>query len=348
LCIALGFWVAAVRVYDWAAWNLLLLMLSVANLTVEGRTIYGNEDWLQPFLTAFSIGLIRLGPIVLAYFGITFPQPLAFDRNHPWVKWILLGPMLVRVVFLALPSGLFLHHQAIAVALQPTANVISKPGPYLELIAIAVFFLSLFYKTVTAVNPDARRRLLLLDTAAVLGLLPFLMVIIVCSARGIPFQGWYAAGSMAMLFVFPVTMAYVIVVDRAMDVRVVVRQGVQYLLATGSIRVLQVVISIAIIVVAASMSANTVFRSASPSSPQVFCCSPGSADSRDGCATGSTGASFAKRTRRMRSSPTSRLKCGPWRKPGHCWRLSVSRRCTWEGDMAQTFFFAGSLALSLQ
>ncbi len=60
-----------------------------------------------------------------------------------------------------------------------------------------------------------------------------------------------------MLFIFPVTMAYVIVVDRAMDVRVVVRQGVQYLLATGGIRVLQVLISIGIIVAAASMTANT-------------------------------------------------------------------------------------------
>ncbi len=90
-------------------------------------------------------------------------------------------------------------------------------------------------------------RLLLLDTAAIAGPLPFLTVIIVCTARDIAFQGWYAVVAMGMLFIFPVTRAYVIVVDRAIDVRVVVRQGVQYLLASGSIRVLQVVISIGII-----------------------------------------------------------------------------------------------------
>jgi sigma-B regulation protein RsbU (phosphoserine phosphatase) len=257
LCMALGFWVAAVRVYDRAAWNLLFMMLSVANLIQDGRTSWGHQDALQPFLTGFSGGLIRLGPIALAYFGITFPEPLVFDRDHPWVKWILLGPMLVRGVFIGFLGALVLHHQSLALALRPVFNLIGKPGTWLELIAIAVFFVCLFYKTATAVNRDARRRLLLLDTAAVLGLLPFLIVLIVCIARGIPFQGWYAAVSIAMLFIFPLTMAYVIVVDRAMDVRVVVRQGVQYLLAAGSIRALQVVISVGIIVAAASMSAHT-------------------------------------------------------------------------------------------
>ena len=256
LCMALGFWVAAVRVYDRAAWNLLFMMLSVAHLITDGRTIYGNEDSLQPFLTAFSVGLIRLGPIALAYFGITFPERLAFDKDYPWVKWILLGPMLARAVFTSLLLGLQLHHQALTLQFQPAFNLMAAPGEVLELTAIAVFFLSLFYKTFTAVNPDARRRLLLLDTAAVAGLLPFLIVVIVSSARGIGFQGWYAAVAIAMLFIFPLTMAYVIVVHRALDVRVVVRQGLQYLLATGTIGALQVVISVGIIVAAASVGGN--------------------------------------------------------------------------------------------
>jgi len=257
LCMALGFWVAAIRVYDRAAWNLLFMMLSVANLVQDDRTIWGREDALQPFLTFFSLGLIHVGPIALAYFGITFPEPLAFDRRHPWVKWILLGPLLARAVILGFVLGLLLHHQALTLAFRPALQLIATPGAILELLTVAVFFVCLFYKTATAVNPDARRRLLLLDTAAILGLLPFLILVILFNARGVGFHGWYGALSIAMLSIFPLTMAYVIVVDRAMDVRVVVRQGVQYLLATGSIRASQVVISIAIIIAAASMSANT-------------------------------------------------------------------------------------------
>src|SRR6185295_14629923 len=51
---------------------------------------------------------------------------------------------------------------------------------------------------------------------------------------------------LAILFIFPLTMAYVIVVERALDVRLVVRQGMQYLLARGGIRVLQIAGSIAV------------------------------------------------------------------------------------------------------
>ena len=54
---------------------------------------------------------------------------------------------------------------------------------------------------------------------------------------------WPALVSVAALLVFPLTMAYVIVVHRAMDVRVVLRQGLQYLLATSGIRILQIAIS---------------------------------------------------------------------------------------------------------
>jgi sigma-B regulation protein RsbU (phosphoserine phosphatase) len=43
-------------------------------------------------------------------------------------------------------------------------------------------------------------------------------------------------------------MAYVIVVHRAMDVRLVIRQGVQYLLARGTVRAIQPIVSAAIIV----------------------------------------------------------------------------------------------------
>jgi DNA-binding beta-propeller fold protein YncE len=43
-----------------------------------------------------------------------------------------------------------------------------------------------------------------------------------------------------MLLLFPLTLAYVIVVQKAMDVRVVLRQGLQYALARNGVRTLQV------------------------------------------------------------------------------------------------------------
>jgi len=54
--------------------------------------------------------------------------------------------------------------------------------------------------------------------------------------------------SLAMILLFPITLAYTIVVQRALDVRVVIRQGLQYALATGGIRMLQLSLTATLIV----------------------------------------------------------------------------------------------------
>jgi sigma-B regulation protein RsbU (phosphoserine phosphatase) len=255
-CLALGFWVAAVRIRDRAAWALLLLMLSVANLITDGRTIFGHQDALQPFLTGFTGVFIRLGPLALVYFGIIFPEALAFDRKFPWTKWIVIGPMLVRAALTGIALGLVLHHRDMMLHPWVILRAVDPAGTYVELSLTGLFFVILGYKTVTATSSDARRRFLLLDAGAAVGLLPLLVTLTWITIHHRNFRGWPALLSTATLLVFPLTMAYVIVVHRAMDVRVVLRQGLQYLLATTGVRILQIAISAGIIVLAATMSAN--------------------------------------------------------------------------------------------
>ena len=50
-------------------------------------------------------------------------------------------------------------------------------------------------------------------------------------------DGQWLTFCVMMMSLFPVVMAYVIVVERAMDVRMFIRQGVQYTLARGGLRV---------------------------------------------------------------------------------------------------------------
>ncbi|MGH9627558.1 MAG: SpoIIE family protein phosphatase, partial [Bryobacteraceae bacterium] len=256
-CLALGFWVSAVRVADRAAWAVLLLMLSVANLIGDSRTQYGHEGALQSFLTGLSFAFIRLGPLALVYFGIIFPERLTIDRRFPWVKWIVLGPMLVRAGLQGILGGLLADHRDMAAQLGSIVEPVEPAGAGIELGLIGLFFVILGYKTVTATTSDARRRFLLLDTAAAVGLLPVLITLAWMRVHETAFRGWPALVSIAALLLFPLTMAYVIVVHRAMDVRVVLRQGLQYLLATSGVRILQIAISAGIIVLAATMSANS-------------------------------------------------------------------------------------------
>jgi len=253
-CLVLGFWVAAVRIGDSAAWQLLLLMLSVANTIQDSRTIFGNEDAFQPFFTAMSLGFSTLTPMALLLFGIVFPERLALDRKLPWLKWLILAPLLTRALLAAVTGALAMRHHALAMALWPYNEPIARIGAYLSPAAVVLFFAALGYKTLTASNRDSRRRLLLLDAGAAISILPFVALVLLNVLKGVQFKGIVAVAPIGMLVILPLTMAYVIVVHRAMDMRVAIRQGLQYLLATSGIRVLQVAISIAIIVAAATIS----------------------------------------------------------------------------------------------
>lgn len=57
------------------------------------------------------------------------------------------------------------------------------------------------------------------------------------------FPSWLYGTSYVLLFVFPITIAYAIVVQRAMDVRLIIRQSLQYTLAKRGVIVLQAVLS---------------------------------------------------------------------------------------------------------
>jgi phosphoserine phosphatase RsbU/P len=206
-CIILGFWVAAVRVRDSAAWLLLVLMLGVGNTITEGRVIFGNEDALQPFLTAFVLGFDTLAPLALVFFAIVFPERLRFDRRFPWVKWLVFGPLLVESILTGIFAGFELHHLAWAQPLWPFLRPLEKAENYLTPAAFICFFVILIFKTIQAQGRDARRRLLLLDLGAAIGVAPIAILEIVEAITRTYYHGWPVIVAVVVLPVFPLTMA---------------------------------------------------------------------------------------------------------------------------------------------
>jgi sigma-B regulation protein RsbU (phosphoserine phosphatase) len=118
--------------------------------------------------------------------------------------------------------------------------------------ALAVGVGSLAHETATEPSRDARRRLLLLDIGAAASI-SALVAVMVLSRLEIRLPDWSLFPLITMWLAFPLTMAYVIVVHRAMDVRVIVWQGVQYVLARGGIRVIQLVLTVAVTIAATSL-----------------------------------------------------------------------------------------------
>jgi sigma-B regulation protein RsbU (phosphoserine phosphatase) len=107
-----------------------------------------------------------------------------------------------------------------------------------------VFFTVLGIKSGIETGPDDRRRLRILRTGASLALGPMFLVVIYALIRRadiFAFVAWpVEVGALCTMALFPITLAYVIVVERAMDLSFVIRQSVQYGVARGGVRVLRI------------------------------------------------------------------------------------------------------------
>jgi sigma-B regulation protein RsbU (phosphoserine phosphatase) len=256
-CIALGGWVTAVRITDPIAWIFLGMMISFGE-TAGGNTIdglFGHADLLQVLLTGYQQFSANVWSVFMMLFGIYFTERIGADRRWPLLKWLLAVPILIHALLESFVAGLTGTHIAAATRLAQFI-VVGRWFTWLHIVAVCCFFASIGYKTFTAQNRDARRRLMLLYAGTTISITPAFIVIMMNLARGLPQIIGDSVLEKSVLFLmligFPLTLAYVIVIERAMDVRVVVRQGLQYLLASKGVFVLQAVLTAAIVIVAAT------------------------------------------------------------------------------------------------
>ena len=258
LCLALGFWVALVRIRDRLAWLLLMVLLSFAEMfgnPLNGNiSFYGRLGLLQPIVAAYHVFFANLVSSALLLFALYFPKRLNLDRRFPWAKWLVIGPLIFKVVTDSITLSLYLHRLEAARELRRVLGPVVDEFAVLHLVALLLFFGVLGYKTFIASGRDARRRLLLLDTASAISITPIVLWLILRTRFSFP--DWAMLLMSALWFLFPLTMAYVIVVHRAMDVRLVIRQSLRYLLAKSGIRAVQVIVSLFIILIAANMGGD--------------------------------------------------------------------------------------------
>jgi phosphoserine phosphatase RsbU/P len=246
LCIVLGFWVVLVRPNDISAWLLLGVLLGFTQLANSGPEFGRWGTGILQLAVVYNETLKSAWPIFMFLFAFYFPEPLpSFQRPHSWRKWL---PWIVIVpyVLLELPDiviavGQLTSYSSVEPlyrALNPL-RVVMLAYPYC---LVGAFFALIFSKSSIAISPDSKRRLRLLYWGATIAMTPGLLIIVLLWLTHVSEPpDWLAFFVLLMFLLFPFTLAYVIVLQRAMDVRVVVRQGLQYGLAKNGIRTLQVI-----------------------------------------------------------------------------------------------------------
>ncbi len=265
-CLILGFWVAAVRPRDRLAWLLLSLMLGFTQILGIGTGAWGPV--IRDVARAYHLLAGNFWGIAMLLFGMYFPEPFPNQGRTFW-KWVKWG-LIVSLAISALPEivvkTIDVENYAAVEWLSARAAPFYAANQAFNVIAVSVFFASIFMKGSMAVSRDAKRRLRLLYLGSTISLLPVCLVVMVSLVRGtggdigkvVP--GWLLFTVLVLLFLFPLTLAYTIVVQRAMDVSVVIRQGLQYALARSGVRALQFILIVAVVLTATLLASNPKIR----------------------------------------------------------------------------------------
>jgi sigma-B regulation protein RsbU (phosphoserine phosphatase) len=165
-------------------------------------------------------------------FGIYFPARPPWDKRLPWIKYLLIA------VFTAVNFG----YWAIYIVWQHDVNAaVARGGTFARLsllkivcliVASGGFFANLRRKRAAGLSPDVRRRLDILRVGSWIGLGPMFLLasyaVVIRSELFLHVAWPIAVISPLFLVLFPLTMAYVIVVNHAMDICVVIRSSVKY------------------------------------------------------------------------------------------------------------------------
>jgi phosphoserine phosphatase RsbU/P len=248
LCLGLGYWVVAARPLDLNAWLILVLLSFPGSFIAVSTYNTWPGVWLALRLT-WHITLLLLASAALLWFGLLFPERSRIDVRWPWLKWLALAVLSCDVVVsLTIDYGAWYN-------LSFTSNVnawnkIDKINDHVTnwttVFCITLYWVAIFAKLRAASSPDARRRMRLLCLASVIGLGSMLVIFGllpwfgISNPAGIQWLGYTAA---VLMLTFPLTLSYIVIVQRAMDVRILLRMGTKYALARTTMAIVQVAVA---------------------------------------------------------------------------------------------------------
>lgn len=249
--LGVGFFVVWVKPGDRAAWLLLFMMLTFSALSRSPLVSLERLDPIPGAAAAVWLGFFGgAWPYAMLWFALIFPERLPLDGARPWLKWLLLGPSFAFTLIDAL-VGLAVADFSWALPFVTARQTTGRLSFILIYVTMSFFFWTLGMRLGTTRHPDALRRVRILMTGASISMLPVTVIATISLLTG---SSWNEVGpdslrflAILMMLVFPLTLAYVVIVHKAMGVGMVIRQGLQYALAQRALRFVQILVGVSVL-----------------------------------------------------------------------------------------------------
>lgn len=247
-CSLLGIYIAAVLPYDMRAIIVFGLMTATAPLiSVASWYTFPRPLWL--FADIVHTYAVVSWPIWLILLPLYFPHRFTWDIRRPYLKWIILVPLFAWTLLEILGNISRFWRFGVLVEI---ADALYSPVFASALFALApvFFFGAVLAKIWQSKDADSCRRLQILLAGSIISLIPLVGMVLyetLISSQDFHKTPESVVITICLLFcLFPATLGYVVMAERAMRVRVVLRQGMRYALAKGGLSVLITAVAIAV------------------------------------------------------------------------------------------------------
>jgi sigma-B regulation protein RsbU (phosphoserine phosphatase) len=240
--LLLGFWVVLSKPTDKNAWFFLGILMYFSIIFMK------SGYWTPPLFVVTGLWNVLIqgaGPLSIMLFGIYFPERAPLDRRFPWAKWIVIATIAAFNVFdIVWLFGFGFNFESVA-WLSPLLLKYFQVQIWLLMVPISLYFVTIARKAFNPKTvPDQRRRLKIIYWGSFVGSLPMsgLIVYDLLSGHdpgtGVP--DWLLLSALGIFTLFPLSLAYAVVVQRAMELRNLLRQGSQYALARTGIWIIRI------------------------------------------------------------------------------------------------------------
>ena len=225
--VLVGFAVLFLRLDNSRAW-----LLAVLFACFVGAPDLNNPLFLSDFLRAFTsayhcIFAAFLSALLYVFFAL-FPERSPLERRAPWLKWVA-----IAVCALQIPPGLSDGNhrwpQFVEKLIGETASGHLSAGFSHGFIALGL--LSLIWNCYSVeVAPEARRKSRVLLAGTLLGVLPVVVERFFIDFYGYRPPFWIDVSFSLLVLLYPLSFAYAVVKYRVLEIPVLLRRSVRFVL----------------------------------------------------------------------------------------------------------------------